>query len=57
MCKVVSAGFAGNSVNLHMILVDHKKEKAEGPGIFEKEWKSVNYDLRLISLALKKPHL
>ena len=51
MCKVVSAGFAANSVNLHMILVDHKREKAEGPGIFEKEWKSVNYDLRLISLA------
>lgn len=48
---MVCAGIAGSSVDLHMILVDHKKEKAEGPGIFEKKWKSVNYDLRLISLA------
>lgn len=48
---MVCAGIAGSSVDLHMILVDHKKEKAEGPGIFEKKRKSVNYDLRLISLA------
>lgn len=51
MCKAVCAGIAGSSVDLHMMLVDHKREKAEGPGIFEKEWKSVNYDLRLINLA------
>ena len=34
---MVSAGIAGNSVDLHIILVDHKREKAEGPGIFETE--------------------